>query len=176
MEIATAPHYPAATPWWRWVLLAVVLGPVTVLVLLPLGLGLHRFVLTGDSMAPDLGRGSMAFERVVPVSDLRVGDVITYAPPAGEGEGQVTRRVVSLGPEGIVTRADAEPQPDPWVLRPGGPTISKVEYAVPWIGWSYLALSGVRGWLVLGAATLGLVVLAGRRARPPLRSPAPGPD
>ena len=28
-------------------------------------------------------RGSLVFDEVVPVDDLKVGDVITYRPPAG---------------------------------------------------------------------------------------------
>ncbi len=71
MEIETAPHRPAPTPWGRLLLFVVVFGPVTFLVLLPIGLGLERYVMTGDSMSGAIGQGSIVFERVVPVSDLR---------------------------------------------------------------------------------------------------------
>src|SRR6478735_9972746 len=87
MEIETAPSPPAPTPWGRLLLFVVLFGPVTLLVLLPIGLGLERYVMTGSSMAGGIDRGSIAFERVVPVSDLRVGDVITFAEPdPGAGE------------------------------------------------------------------------------------------
>jgi hypothetical protein len=79
------------------VLFVVLFGPVTLLVLLPIGLGLQRYVMTGDSMAGSIDRGSIAFERVVPVSDLRVGDVTTYRPPeAAADDTMVTHRIVSI--------------------------------------------------------------------------------
>src|SRR6478735_1907068 len=97
MEIETAPRHPAPTPWGRLVLFVVLFGPVTLLVLLPIGLGLERYVMTGDSMAGSIGQGSIAFERVVPVSDLRVGDVITYRAPDVDGhDAMVTHRIVSV--------------------------------------------------------------------------------
>src|SRR6201999_3525964 len=40
MEITTSPHRPASTPWGRLFAIVVILGPVTILVLLPIGLGL----------------------------------------------------------------------------------------------------------------------------------------
>jgi signal peptidase I len=180
MEIETAPHRPPATPWGRLLLLVVVLGPVTVLVLLPIGLGLQRYVMTGDSMAGSIGRGTVVFERTVPVSDLRPGDVITYRrPPTADGDGMVTHRIVAIGPAGIVTKADAEVAPDPWTLQPDGPTLPRVVFTVPWIGWAYLVLFHPQGWLLTTASAVLLVVLLsqrwGRRRRPRLRDEtAPG--
>ena len=177
MEIRTAPRPPAPTPWGRLVLSVALLGPVSVLVLLPVGLGLERYVMTGDSMGGALGRGSVAFERVVPLSDLRVGDVITYPrPDQADDAGMVTHRVVSLDAEGIVTRGDAEPEVDPWVLRPESPTVSRVEFAVPWVGWPYLVVFRPWGWaaVVVGAALL-LLGLTRRRPQSAERAAAPGP-
>ena len=128
MEITTSPHRPASTPWGRLVALVVILGPVSVLVLLPIGLGLQRYVMSGDTMdgerSGSIPRGSLVYERLVPVDDLRVGDVITYRPPPSSGEDDlVTHRIVSIGPEGVVTQGDAEPRPDPWVLHPEAPLV-----------------------------------------------------
>ena len=110
MEIETAPRHPAPTPWGRLLLSVVLFGPVTLLVLLPIGLGLERYVMTGSSMEGGIDRGSIAFERVVPVSDLRVGDVITYAHPGAgaDQDAMVTHRIVSIRAEGIRTQGDAE--------------------------------------------------------------------
>jgi signal peptidase len=168
MEIPTSPRRPAPTPWSRWLVCVVILGPVTALVLLPLGLGLERYVMSGDSMGGSLGRGSVAFERVVPVSDLRVGDVITYEAPESAGDaadggdagggGMVTHRVVDIDADGIVTKGDAESAPDPWRLRPEEPTVSRVVFAVPWIGYAYLVLLQPQTMLV-GGASAGLLAL-----------------
>jgi signal peptidase len=166
MEIETAARPQASTPWGRLVLFLVLFGPVALLVLLPVGLGLERYVMTGSSMDGGIDRGSIAFERVVPVSDLRVGDVITYPHPEGsEQDSLVTHRIVAIEREGIRTQGDAVTTPDPWLLRPETPTISRVEFAVPWVGWAYLFLFHPEGWLLTSAAALALVLLMSRRLR-----------
>jgi signal peptidase len=179
MEIQTAPRPPAPTPWARLLLFAVLLGPVTLFVLLPIGLGLQRYVMTGDSMAGDradsFSRGAVVFERVVPVDDLRPGDVITYRPPSSAGvDGMVTHRVVSAGPDGIVTQGDAEPAPDPWRVPAGTTVVPRVVFAVPWVGYAYLLLADPFLWLLLvgGLGCLGLLVAGNlRRSRPAAASP-----
>jgi len=166
MEIRTALSHPALTPWERLLLCVALFGPVTLLVLLPIGLGFERYLITGNSMSGSIDRGSVAFERVVPVSDLQVGDVITYPrPDAADGHAMVTHRVVSVGTGGIVTRGDAEPQVDPWVLRSDAPTVARVDFVVPWVGWVYLFLFfHPPAWLFVIAAAVSLAVLTRRRS------------
>jgi signal peptidase I len=179
MEITTSPHRPASTPWGRLLALVVILGPVTVLVLLPIGLGLQRYVMTSDSMAGggpgSAGRGSVVFERAVPVSDLRPGDVITYRPPPSAGvDGMVTHRIVDITPSGIRTQGDARAEPDPWLLVPDGPVVPRVVLTLPYVGYAYLALADPFLWLLV-AGGVGLVLLAvtgaARRPRPAVASP-----
>jgi len=167
MEITTSPHRPTATPWSRLLVLVVILGPVTALVLLPIGLGLQRYVVSGHSMAGGIDRGSVVFERVVPVSDLRVGDVITYRPPASTGiEGRVTHRIVDIDPAGITTKGDANARPDPWRLEPEGPTLPRVAFTVPWVGYAYLvALQPHAQLAIFAVAFLAAVLLHGGLAR-----------
>ena len=183
MEITTSPHRPASTPWGRLVALAVILGPVSVLVLLPIGLGLQRYVMTGDSMDGDraggIPRGAVVFERLVPVDDLRPGDVITYRPPsAADVDTRVTHRIVSVGPDGIVTQGDAEPRPDPWRLQPDGKVVPRVVLAVPYVGYAYLLVADPLLWLLtIGSAVVLLVASTAsrrreRRGRRPVARPA----
>lgn len=167
MEISTSPHRPVTTPWGRLLALVVVLAPVCLLVLLPQGLGLERYVISGSSMhgarADGIPRGAVAFERLVAVDELRPGDVITFRPPPTYGDAMVTRRVVSLGPTGIVTRADAAPAPDPWLLQPAEPVVPRVALTVPWLGYLYLGLGRPAAWLLLAGA-VGLLTLFLTRA------------
>jgi signal peptidase len=166
MEITIAPHRPAPTPWVRLLALVVVVAPVSMLALLPIGLGLERYVMTGDTMnaGPDgIPPGAVVFERKVPLSDLRVGDVITFRPPPHAADGMVTHRIVEIDTRGIRTRGDAESATDPWVLEPSAPTVPRVQYALPWVGYLYLAVVHPGTWLALGAAML-LVALLGLRA------------
>jgi signal peptidase len=144
----------------------IVLGPVSVLVLLPIGLGLQRYVMTGDSMHGSIDRGSVLLERVVPVSDLRVGDVITYqAPASAQHQGLVTHRIVAIGPEGISTRGDASSSPDPWTL-PTQSTVPRVTFILPWVGYAYLLLLEPYTWALV-LASLGVlgVLLSSDRLR-----------
>jgi len=176
MEITASPHPPAPTPWGRLLALVIVLGPVSILVLLPIGLGLQRYVMSGDSMdagSHGIAQGTVLFERKVPVHEVRVGDVITYHAPEGSGaDGMVTHRVVSVHPDGIVTQGDGEPDPDPWVLDTDAPTVSRVVFTLPWVGYAYLLVADPGIWLLVVVAAAALAVpLSGqirrrRRAAP----------
>jgi signal peptidase I len=175
MEITTSPHRPASTPWGRLLVLVVILGPVTILVLLPIGLRLERYVMSGNSMDGSIDRGSVVFERAVPINDLRVGDVITYRPPASSAvEGMVTHRIVSIGPEGIVTQGDAEASPDPWWLHPEEPTMPRVVFTLPLVGYAYLVFLDPYT-LLLGLVAAGVLalLLVSELVRRPRGSSAP---
>ena len=72
---------------------------VAALMFVPGVLGFDRYVITGGSMSGTFERGALVFERQVPVADLRVGDVITYLPPADSGVTElVTHRISSIEP------------------------------------------------------------------------------
>ena len=61
--------------------------------------GYERYVITGGSMSGTFEKGSVVFEKPVPIADLRVGDVITYLPPADSGVSTlVTHRIVKVYP------------------------------------------------------------------------------
>jgi len=169
MEIVVSPSQPAPSGWSRLLVVLGVFMPVTVLALLPIGLGLERYVVTNDDMAPTIGRGAVVLERKVPVSDLRAGDVITFRPPSEAGvEGRVTRRIVSIDAGRAHTRADARPAPDPWTLPLDRPTEQRVVAALPYVGYVYLALVDssralAQGALAIGSLALVLALLVGRR-------------
>lgn len=115
--------------------------------LLPVAFGYHRYVITSGSMTGTYDRGSIVFDKAVPVSDLEVGDVITYAPPASSGvNGLITHRIVSIndhGADGVSyrTKGDANPQADPWRFQLSQPTQAKVDFAIPYLGYGIAALS-----------------------------------
>ena len=118
----------------------------------PTLLGLHRYVLTGSSMEPSLHRGSLIFDEDVPVADLAVGDVITYAPPGADH--QLSHRIVSITARGgerrYRTRGDNNPVADPARFTLPHPTQARVRFSIPYAGWPFIAMSreGLRVWLV----------------------------
>ncbi len=145
--------------------------------LMPSALGYERYVITGGSMSGTFEKGSVAFEKQVPVADLRRGDVITYQPPADSGVTDlVTHRIIAIKPArggGVLyrTQGDANPDPDPWRFELTGATQPVVEHTVPLVGRAFIALADrdTRMLLVGGpAALIALLALleVGRALRP----------
>ena len=178
MEISPVPRHRSLSASGITLLVAVVLTPVMLLALLPTMFGLQRFVVASDSMSGSgpgsIERGSVVFEREVASSELEVGDVITFEAPPGHGiDGMVTHRIVSVAPEGLRTKGDAQASPDPWVLPLDVPTRPRVLFSVPYVGYPFL-LSGVRWVLLAGVAvsTAGAaLLLLGRAHRHPRTRP-----
>jgi signal peptidase I len=140
------------------------------LLLVPGLLGYERYVIVGGSMSGTIDRGSLVFDRVVPVEDLRVGDVITYAPPQRMGPSPlVTHRIVAIetGADGqrfFRTKGDANPAEDPWPFVLQSATQARVDFHVPYAGYvlSFLSERRTRMLLIgLPALLIAFSVLAG---------------
>jgi signal peptidase len=113
------------------------------LVLAPALVGWERYAIASGSMSGTYDRGSLVLAEVVPVDDLRVGDVITYTPPAGDH--LVTHRIASIGRDDadrrvFRTKGDANPIADPWTFRLDRPTQARVRIGVPYAGHALSAL------------------------------------
>jgi len=122
--------------------LCVLVTMVGVAFLLPSLLGYQRYVITGTSMTGTIDLGSVVFEDVVPVSDLRVGDVITYQPPAASGiDHLVTHRIIAIKGAKYRTQGDAVPQPDPWTFELVARDQPRVAFHVPYVGFLFLGLA-----------------------------------
>lgn len=139
-----------------------VLTALGALMLVPAALGLKRYVIEGGSMGDSVPRGSIAYERAVPVERLRVGDVITYVHDGA----RVTHRIVWTGRRRderrvFGTKGDANATPDPWRFALPGGTQAVVRFHVPLAGYLLAALSirGVR-MLVIGLPALAIAVVA----------------
>jgi signal peptidase I len=161
-------------------LAVVVLLLLSVAYVLPSLLGYERYVITGGSMTGTYDKGSIVFEKVVPTAGLRVGDVITYVPPASSGvTNLVTHRIIEAepGPAGTVyrTKGDANPSIDPWTFSLDRPEQAVVQFHAPHAGWVllYLADPGHRKLLVgipaglVALLSIGEAIRNGRRERQP---------
>jgi signal peptidase len=115
--------------------------------LAPSLLGLERYVITGGSMSGTFEKGSVAFEKPVPVQDLAVGDVITYQPPADSGVPTlVTHRIITIkdtpgAGRQFQTKGDANPDPDPWKFQLVRGEQPVVQHTVPYAGWLFIGLA-----------------------------------
>jgi signal peptidase I len=113
------------------------------LVLAPAVIGWERYAIVSGSMTGTYDKGSLVLAEVVPVADLRVGDVITYTPPAGDH--LVTHRIAWIGRDeagGRIfrTKGDANPIADPWTFRLERPEQARVRLGVPYAGYGLAAL------------------------------------
>lgn len=156
---------------------------LALLFILPAAFGLSRYVMTGGSMTGTIARGSVVFEETVPVTELEVGDIITYLPPTESGlDTLVTHRIVSIDGDTLRTRGDANPEVDPWTFQLSAQVQPRVVADVPYVGYLFVALAdrGTR-MLVIGlpAAIIALLSLreltSGLRRRP-RSQPTAGPS
>jgi len=128
--------------------------------------GYERYVITGGSMSGTFEKGSIAFERRVPVEDLAVGDVITYLPPPDSGVTHlVTHRIIAdtmldTGARQLQTQGDANPDPDPWKFELTDGTQPVVATTVPHVGWALVALADREIRMIVIGVPAGLIALA----------------
>jgi len=133
----------------RWVCGSALLAAVIVamLVLLPSLFGWQRYAIVSGSMTGTYDRGTLVLDEVVPVADLKVGDVITYLPPSGAGPDHlITHRIAWIGKDQtgariFRTKGDANQVADPWTFRLSQPTQARVRFGVPHVGRVLWALS-----------------------------------
>jgi signal peptidase I len=134
-----------------------------------------RPVLSG-SMRPGLPVGGVVITKRVPISSIKVRDVIVFHPP-GQSE-LVVHRVIKLTHEAdgiaIQTQGDANNTPDAWTATLRGSTAYRAVYSVPLVGYVALWAHGPRGRRVL--LLVGLVLLIVAAASSLRRRHRPGKD
>ncbi len=139
-------------------------------VLLPAALGYQRYVITSGSMAGTYDRGSLVYAREVPTASLRIGDVITYAPPPAAGPaGLVTHRIVWAGRDrggarAFRTKGDANRTRDPWRFTLDRPRQARAAFHIPYVGFALAAL-GVREVRMVVIGLPALLIALGTLAR-----------
>ena len=127
--------------WTLWGLIAV----ATVgLALAAHFMGLSMYVITGGSMTGAIPKGSVAFDRNVPVTSLQVGDVITFRPPGDAGN--VTHRIVEVqkdaaGNPVFQTKGDANEAVDPWLFTLDKSVQARYAFHIPYVGYVLAAFT-----------------------------------
>jgi signal peptidase I len=143
------------------------------LMLLPGLLGLQRYVIVSGSMEPTIPKGSVVYDEVVPIRKLRVGDVITFAPPPEFNiSDPVTHRIIEIGvappnsdhagQRTFRTKGDANDAPDAWTLIFDHPRQTRVVHHLPYVGYIYMALD--HRWvqlLVVAVPALVIIIVLG---------------
>ncbi|MGO4235794.1 signal peptidase I [Pseudarthrobacter sp. YAF2] len=146
-------------------------------------LGYQTSTMLTGSMAPLINPGDVVVTQPVPVSDIKVGDVITYAIPV-EDHRIETHRVteITTNPDGttaVQTKGDANNGLDPWVATIQGSMVDRHVVTIPFIGKAIRALRQpiVMNILMYGApGVLVIGLLANIWRKSPEDTPAAGSD
>lgn len=155
---------------WLGATLTVLCLALAAILLIPAALGFERYVIVSGSMSGTYDKGSIVFDETVPVEELKVGDVITYEPPAGSfSQDLVTHRIAWIGTDAsgartFRTKGDANPGADPWTFSLDGSEQARVAFSVPYVGYLLAGLSIplVRTLAIgLPAVIVALLLLAG---------------
>ena len=121
------------------------------------GIGI-RTIRTG-SMEPGMQPGDIAVVRATGASVLRTGDIALLFHPS-DGQVEAHRVVTIVARENgydVVTKGDANPQPDPQILLPRYAAVERVAFVIPKAG---LAIAEFGSPVALGGlCALGLMVL-----------------
>lgn len=129
----------------------------------------HATPVLSGSMRPGLQPGDVVLTERVPVSDLRVRDVVVFHP-AGEGDRLRVHRIVKMtsrnGSMVIATRGDANSADDPEDSSLSGPDTYRVERVIPVVGYPAVWLSArSHGTLAIALGALLLIVAAATALR-----------
>lgn len=113
------------------------------------GTGWKALSIPTASMRPTISPGSLVLVHRVPVSSLRVGDVITYTNPR-DIKTTITHRIIKTYMidgriPGFVTKGDANPTADMSIAA--GSVVGKVEMHAPHLG---SLLMGGKTWVSIG--------------------------
>ena len=135
-----------------WAVLALVALLAVVVVIVPLVSGSKPYTVLTGSMVPQYSPGTLVVVKPADISEIGLGDVITYQLESGRPE-VVTHRVVGIGAAAdgeplLITRGDANDADDADPVR-GVQIVGKLWYSVPYIGWVSNWINGeARGFVV----------------------------
>lgn len=153
------------TVWWvgsivSWLALLAVVALLALTVVVPRVSGGTAYTILTGSMLPTLAPGTMIITQPVPMSELMIGDVITYQFVTDE-PAVVTHRITAItyaadGRIAFRTVGDNNGAVDENPVQ-AGQVRGRVWYAVPYVGYLTSWLSGHTRLAVITAGGLGLV-------------------
>jgi len=130
----------------------------------------HATPVLSGSMRPAIQPGDVVVTQRVPISDLRVRDVVVFYPP-NQTAHQIVHRIVKLTVKGtttsISTWGDANLVSDAAVSSLKGDTAYRVVRVVPLVGYPAIWLqNGSRGLLAIGLGAILLIAATVTILRP----------
>lgn len=119
-------------------------------------LGYQTSTMLTGSMAPLINPGDVVVTVPTPITDVKVGDIITYHIPV-EDQRVETHRITEItttadGGVAVQTKGDANNGIDPWIATLQGKTVDKQIATIPYVG---NAIRALREPLVLNVLMYG---------------------
>ncbi|MGI6020782.1 MAG: signal peptidase I [Lachnospiraceae bacterium] len=119
-------------------------------------------VLT-SSMEPEFSKGDMIIIKKSGISDINIGDVVTFFDPSGDETDILSHRVVDIrydvdGAKCLITKGDANPSEDIPVIT-SEEVIGKYEFSVKYLGTVSGLISTGKGIIFAAGIPLALTVL-----------------
>lgn len=110
----------------------------------PRVLGYQTSTMLTGSMAPLINPGDVVVTVPTPITDVKVGDIITYHIPV-EDQRVETHRITEIsttadGGVAVQTKGDANNGIDPWIATLQGQTVDKQVTTIPYVGNAIRAL------------------------------------
>lgn len=126
------------------------------------------FVITGRSMTPAISQGSVVVTSPGAAPNLAINDIVTFESSVRPGA-TVTHRVKRIVDDEIVTKGDANPNPDSAPI-PTSAVRGTVRFVVPGIGLPYVWLAArnwgpMIGWFAADLGAIWIVVSGAHRTR-----------
>jgi len=139
---------PTTLLMWAW--MAIALAGVVVALAFQASGG-RWFIIETPSMGQSAPVGTLVLTEPTTVSDLAVGDLISFHPPSAP-QAVYTHRVVSNDDGQVSTKGEINGVKDPWTLSDDA-LIGKASAVLPTVGWlirclPYLFVGGLLVWIV----------------------------
>ena len=120
--------------------------------------GSERFlVVLGGSMSPTINMGDLVIVNPTDFEEVEVNDVIAFRDR--DRNIPVTHRVVNITEGGLITKGDANEDPDHWVVKPDD-IIGKVSFTIPLVGYFVHYARSKYGFIFL-VLIPGMIVIYG---------------
>lgn len=118
--------------------------------------GYRIYVVHTGSMTPSLRPGDAVLDRPSPDS-VAIGEVVTFSVKSGP-DSVVTHRVNAVDADGIKTKGDANPTPDPWTVQLSDVVGSKLR-TLPYAGYVLVYLQHPQGIASVLAVLIAAILL-----------------
>lgn len=137
--------------------------------LLPMLAGWQSTVVLSESMRPSINAGDVVSVQRATTEDVRPGMVILARNPARPGQLLLHRVVGRTGDGRLITKGDANREPDATAVAPGD-LVGIARMRIPYIGlpvmWSRTGHGRTALLALVAAALVGAVLYLARRGRP----------